>query len=298
MTHLEQLISQGFLVEEYSKESIEKMDDKKFSELVKYLRDEKPFMVSKDILTQFLSRDIEIVKQFDPIESFTVHDFVQALNKRYSFLQGILLGKVELKNIVSINKVGSGSVNVIGLVKDILEKNTNRVVVLEDPTGYIEVVVDKKLTERMVLDDVVAVSGRVSNKILHADRVSFPSVPLRPVNYSKESVKVAFTDKKSRADYVISDKKIEDRLKKKKYEISAPCIIKINDVVILVAPGFEPMEILNKRYLNIDRVDFLVDPVPDIIFTDKSINMSYKGISIVSKNKMINLKTREVKDAV
>jgi hypothetical protein len=34
--------------------------------------------------------------------------------------------------------------------------------------------------------------------------------------------------------------------------------------------------------------------VPDVIFTDKNVNMSYKGISIVSKNKVIDLKTREV----
>jgi DNA polymerase II small subunit/DNA polymerase delta subunit B len=294
MSHLEELLGLGFLVEEESKESIERIDDKKFCELVKYLNDEKPFMVSKDVLAQFMARDIEILNQYKPIESFTVHDFVKALNKRYSFLQNILLSKVELKNIVSINKVSSGSVSVIGLIKEILVKNSNRVVVLEDPTGYIEALVDKKLTEKMVLDDVIAVSGKVSNKTLFTDKVFFPSVPLRPVNYSEESVKVAFSGKKVDADYIISEKGIDDRIKRKKYEITTPCTVKINDVIILVAPGFEPLEMLNKRYANIDKVDFLIDPVPDVIFTDKNVNMSYKGISIVSKNKVIDLKTREV----
>jgi hypothetical protein len=296
MTHLEELVRLDFLVEEDAKESIERIDDKKFHELTKYLKDKKIFMVSKDILMQFLARDIEVVREFKLLDSLTVHDFVQTLNKRYSFLQNILLTKVELKNIVSINKVSGGNVNIIGLVKDMLEKNENRVVVLEDPTGYIETLVDKKLTEKMALDDVVAVSGRVSKKTIFVDKVFFPSVPLRPVKYSKESVKVAFTDKKSSADYVITDKKIEDKVKRKKYDISTPYIVKINEVVILVAPGFEPMEILNKRYLNIDRADFLIDPVPDIIFTDKNVNMSYKGISIVSRNKVIDLKTREVSE--
>ena len=297
MSHLEEIIGLGFLVEEQSKESIEKINDKKFEEFKKYLKEEKPFMVTKDVIVKFLARDIEIVKQFKPVDSFTVNDFVQSLNKRYSFLQDVLLSKVELKNIISINKVpGSGNVTVIGLIKDMLEKNTNRVVVLEDPTGYIETLIDKKLTEKMVLDDVIAASGRVSNKTLIVDRVFFPSVPLRPVNYTKESVKVAFADKKADADYIISEKDLKDKIKKKTYKIKSPYIIKINEVVILVAPGYDPIEMLNKRYININRMDFLIDPVPDVIFTDKNINMSYKGISIVPKNKAIDLKTRKVED--
>ena len=294
MSHLEELIRLGFLVEEESKESIEKIDDKRFEDLKKYLKEEKPFMVTKDILVQFLARDIEILKQFEPVDSFTVNDFVHSLNRRYSFLQDILLSKVELKNIVSINKVSNGNVNVIGLIKDILEKNENMVVVLEDPTGYIEALVDRKLTTKMVLDDVIAVSGHVKNKTLFSERIFFPTVPLRPVKYSKENVRVSFSDKKVDADYIINEKTIEDKLKKKTYKVNAPYTIKISEVVVLVAPGFDPMEMLNKRYLNIDKVDFLIDPVPDVIFTDKEINMSYKGISIVPKNKIIDLKTRKV----
>jgi hypothetical protein len=294
MSHLEELIKLGFLVEESSKESIEKLDEKRFQELVKHLKDEKPFIVSKDLINSILAREIEILKQFKPIEEFTVQDFVGVLNKRYSFLQSILLGKVELKNIVSINKVSSGNVSVIGLVKDILIKNGKRDIVLEDPTGYIEALVDAKLTEKLVLDDVVAVTGRITGKFLYAEKIFFPSVPLRPVNYSKDNVRVAFTDKNVDADYIIRKDKIEDRMKRKNYSISTPCMLKINEVVMLVAPGFDAMEMINKRYINIDNIDFLIDPVPDIIFTDKKVNMSYKGISILSKENVIDLKTRKV----
>ena len=294
MTHLEELVNLGFLVEESSKEYIEKLDGKKFQKLVKHLKEEKPFIVSKELISNILAREIEILKQFRPIEEFTVQDFVGVLNKRYSFLQNILLGKVELKNIVSINKVSNGNISVIGLVKDMLIKNGKRDVVLEDPTGYIDALVDAKLTEKLVLDDVVAVTGRISGKFLYAEKVFFPSVPLRPVNYSKEDIKVAFTDKKVDADYIIRKDGLEDRVKRKNCNISMPCTLKINDVIILVAPSFDPMEIINKRYINIDNIDFLIDPVPDIIFTDKKVNMSYKGISILSKDNVINLKTRKV----
>lgn len=294
MTHLEDLIKLGFLVEEDSKEAIERLNDANFQKVVKHLKEEKPFMVSKDLLKNILSREIEILKQYEPIDSFTVQDFVEILNKRYSFLQNILLSKVELKNIVSINKISNGNISVIGLVKDILIKNSKKLLVLEDPSGYLDCLVDAALIEKVVLDDVIAVTGRMSGKVLYAEKVFFPSVPLRPVNYSESGTRVAFTSKKVNADYIVSEKKIDDRIKRKTYNIKTPCFVKINDVNILIALSFEPMELLNKRYININKIDFLIDPVPDIIFTDKAVNMSYKGISIVSKNNLIELKTREI----
>lgn len=297
MTHLERLVEQGFLVEEDLKKAIEDLDENKFKQVLDFLKKEKPFMVSRELLNQILAREIEILSQFEVKDTFTVQDFVEGLNKRYDFLQKILLCKVELKNIVSINKISNGNVSVIGLVKDILEKNQNRVVILEDPTGYIETLVDSKLASKLALDDVVAVTGKVNNKILFVDKLFFPSIPLRPVKYSENSIKVAFLpEKKVDANYIIHKDKIEDRVKKKAYKISIPCIVKIGEVSILVISGPNPIETINKRYLNIDRVDFLIDPVPDIVFTDTEVNMSYKGISIVTKNKIIDLKTREVKD--
>lgn len=298
MTHLEELIKLGFLVEEDSKEYIERIDDAKFLELVEHLRDEKQFMISKELIKSIISREIEILNQYEPVDNFTVQDFVEILNKRYAFLQGILLNKVELKNIVSINKISNGNVSVIGLVKDILIKNSKRMLILEDPTGYVDCLIDASLIEKVILDDVVAVTGRISGKLLYAEKIFFPSVPLRPVNYSQNNMKVAFTDKKIDADYIISGNKIVDKIKKKTYNVKIPCFVRIGGVSILIASGLDPIEILNKRYVNIERVDFLIDPVPDIIFTDKDINMSYKGISIVSKNNIIDLKNREVQQVI
>ena len=294
MTHLEELVKHNFLVEEDVKGPIEKLDEKRFGEVLERLKKEKPFMVTKEVLKGVLAIEIDMIKQLKPVENLTVQDFVQTLNRRYSFIQEILLGKVELKSAVSINKVGSGTVSIIGLVKDILEKSSKRVVVLEDPTGYVEVLIDKKLTEKMALDDVVAVTGRLSGKAIMADKVFFPSVPLRPVNYSKESRTVAFAEN-AKADYVVSVGLIKDNIKGKKYKVNVPCMFKIEEVMILLMNG-DPMEAINKRYLNIDKVDFLIDPVPDVILSDSKVSMSYKGISIVPKEKMIDLKNRQVAD--
>jgi hypothetical protein len=63
--------------------------------------------------------------------------------------------------------------------------------------------------------------------------------------------------------------------------------------VFLLLLGFDPLDVLKKRCVSIDNADFLVEPSPDIVFTDKDVNTNYKGISIVSKDKIIDLKTRE-----
>jgi len=300
MSHLKQLIDLGFLVEEDSKNVIEKLDENDFQKLIDNLKKEKVFLVTKNLINKILSKEIEILKQFKPIKSFTVQDFVKTLNERYSFLQNILLNKIELKNVVSINKASSGGVSIIGLVKDIIEKNNNILVVLEDTTGDIETLMDKKLAEKLFLDDVIAVSGNINNKILFAEKLVFPSIPLRLVNYSSENVKIAFLSSKkgNKEDYAIYKNKIEDKIKNKIYNITKPCFIKIKNIIILIIFGFDPIDLLNKRYVNIDNTDFLIDPIPDILFTDKKIDTNYKGISIVSLDKVINLKTREVKPIV
>jgi hypothetical protein len=295
-SHVKNLINLGFLVDEEITEEVENLDEETFYKLIDNLKKEKAFIISKELLNNILSKEIEIMKQFKPVDSFTVQDFVKTLNERYNFLHDILLNKVELKNIVSINKAGNGNVSIIGMVKEITEKNNKSIVVLEDPTGDIETLIDKNLAEKLCLDDVIAVSGNINNKILFADKMLFPGIPLRPVNYSQESLKIAFLSSKkpNNAEYIVYKDKIKDKIKKKTYDIKEPCFFKIKNVVILVAFDFDPLSIINKRYINKKNTDFLIDDVPDVLLTDKKMNMSYKGVSIVSVDNIINLKTREV----
>jgi len=139
---------------------------------------------------------------------------------------------------------------------------------------------------------------KINNKLLFVDKLLFPGIPLRPVNYSQESVKIAFLSSKkpNNTDYVFYKDKIKDRIKKKKYEITEPCFVKVKNVIVLVVFGFDPLTIINKRYVRKGNTDFLIDEIPDILLTDKKVNMNYKGVSIVSMDKVIDLKTREVKD--
>jgi len=297
-SHLKNLINLGFLVDEKITDRIEKLNEEEFYKLVENLKKQNVFIVNEEILRNVFVNEVKILKRLKKTEKFTVQDFVKNLNNRYDFLKNILVKKLELSNIVSINKCSVGSVSVIGLLKLKEEKNDNFIISLEDSTGEIKAIITKKLGEKLSLDDVVAVSGRINNKILFIDKILFPDVPLKPVVYSKESVKVAFlSDKKDvKTDYLIYKNKIEDKIKNKDYKITTPTILKINNVVILLILGSDPLEVLKKRYVDIEKNDFLIEPSPDVVFTDKNVNTNYKGISIVSKDKIIDLKTREVSD--
>jgi len=296
MNYLKELTKLGFLIEENAVDIVKNLNKEDFEKIVNNLKKEKKFILTNTLIKNILADDVRILKLFKPIETLSVQDYVKMLNERYKSLQDILIKKLELKNVVSINKCSSGSASVIGLVKTKEEKNDGYLVSLEDPTGEIKTIIPKKLGEKLSLDNVVALSGRINNKILFVERLLFPDVPLRPVNYSKESIKVAFSlDKKDyNVNYCIYKNEIKDKIKNKTYNITNPSIVSINNIVILIVRGLNPLEILKKRYVNLENTDFIIEQVPDILFTDKDVNTNYKGISIVSKDKIVDLKTREV----
>lgn len=295
-SHVKNLINLGYLVDEAIVDLIENLDENSFYRLVEGLKKENFFLLTSDIVNKLLIGDVKIVREFTLTKKFTIQDIVNSLNERYATLQNILLKRVEFSDLVSINKLSNGNVSIIGLVKDKAEKEDNFVIILEDPTGDVQVVIPKNLGEKLVLDDVIAVSGKISNKILFADKLIYPDVPIRPVNYTLESIRIAFLEdgKDYNSNYVFYKNKIEDKIKNKTYKITNPILVEIGGIIILLIFGFNPLDILKKRCLNIENTDFIIDPIPDIILTDKEINTNYKGITIVSLNKLIDLKTREI----
>jgi len=294
-SHVKNLVNLGYLVDQETVDLIENLNENDFYKLVEGLKKENPFMINKDLINKIVVSDVKIIKNFMPVKKFTVQDFVRNLNERYITLQSILLKRVDFSDLVSINKISSGSASIIGLVKNKNEKEENLLVTLEDPTGDIQAIVPKNLGEKLVLDDVIAVSGKINNKIFFVDKLIYPDVPIRTVNYSLNSVKIAFLENKEvGADYLIYREKIVDKIKNKIYAITNPCLVEIEGVLILILLGFNPLDVLRKRYVNVENTDFLIEPAPDIIFTDKDVNTNYKGITIVSLNKLIDLKTREI----
>ena len=117
-----------------------------------------------------------------------VEDFAQHFFSRYNILEKILKNRQDLKNVTSINRIlakkDRESIAVIGLVNEKhTTKNNNIILVLEDRTGYIKVLVNKNkpalynLAREIVLDEVIGVAGVNGENVIFANDILFPDIP-------------------------------------------------------------------------------------------------------------------------
>ncbi len=118
-----------------------------------------------------------------PEKKLEVRDFVSNFRARYQSMQRILMGRAELTNLTSINKISSErkSVSIIGIVSEKrITKNKNMIIKLEDLTGEISVLVkadNRELflaAEELLLDDVVGVRASGNKDLLFAHGVYYP----------------------------------------------------------------------------------------------------------------------------
>ncbi|MBR9676940.1 hypothetical protein GOV04_02270 [Candidatus Woesearchaeota archaeon] len=118
-----------------------------------------------------------------------VSDFVGYFTVRYKALKNILMNRQELQSSISINKIlnkkDRESVACIGLIKEKnITKNNNIRLVIEDPTGEIGVIVNKNkpdifdMVNNCVEDEVIGISGTSGEKIIFANNVFLPDIPI------------------------------------------------------------------------------------------------------------------------
>ncbi|MFH1592927.1 MAG: DNA-directed DNA polymerase II small subunit [Candidatus Woesearchaeota archaeon] len=118
-----------------------------------------------------------------------VSNFVQYFRMRYNSLRNLLVSRPELQGALSINRIMSkrerSEVSFVGMLLDKRKtKNGNYVLVFEDLTGTITVLVNKNkeqlipVVEDLVLDETVGVVGNLSESVVYAKDFLFADVPL------------------------------------------------------------------------------------------------------------------------
>ena len=126
---------------------------------------------------------------FDKNKKREVQDFINYFKIRYNFLKNILIKRQELQNAISINRALNRSeretVAMIGLVNDKrTTKNGNILITLEDPTGLINVVINKsnrelsEMANDIVLDEVIGITGYNGDRIIFVNGIFIPDVPI------------------------------------------------------------------------------------------------------------------------
>lgn len=105
-------------------------------------------------------------------------DFVKFYNSKYEKMRDIIVSRVP-RDFVSLNKIDNtrNELHVVGIVREIKEKDGKKVVDLEDKTATVPVIFDS--TEDLELDDVVAIRAVAAGKVLFGKKIIYPDIPLR-----------------------------------------------------------------------------------------------------------------------
>lgn len=129
-----------------------------------------------------------LVTHKEQSKKWDVQDFVGYFNQRYSQIERILKNRTELQNLISINRIkmkkDKDTVSLIGMVYDKqTTKNGNLLLIVEDKTGQISVLVSKNkpelfaIAQDLVVDEIVGIVGTNGNKIVFAQSIVWPDVP-------------------------------------------------------------------------------------------------------------------------
>jgi len=321
MNYVKDIMALGVLIDPEANKKLTQLSENEVSKIIDRTREERPLILTCEIIDNFMKKtSFKIIKTHIKPKKMSVQEYTDMLNKRYEFAQDILLKKVELTNIVSINKCTDGKVSVIGMVKTKEQNNGNIILEIEDKTGTVRTIVAKDIGEKIILDDIIAVTGNFNNKLLFGEKVVYPDVPLRKVNYSNANTKISFIinhdfskETHIEGDYIfvgncdnverlkelyprtkvfiISDKDVIDG---NLQYISNPTYVEVDGIIFLVMFDYDPLNAIKKRFLPIGNSDFIIDPIPDVIFTNKDINANYKSITITSEKCVMNLKDRNI----
>lgn len=138
----------------------------------------------------YLSR-VKVVFQYQdkPHKKRTPQDFVSYFNARYKALEKLLQQRSELQNLTSIGRLTQKkdreTVSLIGIVLDKqTTKNENIMLTLEDPSGNIRIMFSKNKQDvfaqakDLVLDEVIGITGSTGDKIVFANSIIIPDIPL------------------------------------------------------------------------------------------------------------------------
>lgn len=289
--------------------------------------DKKPFLLTdEDVKVMLTSRVVDMVKDdvtlvrrfsFDDRKPIKMNDYVNHFLSRYEKMKS-LIAENNLEKLMSINKINENTTNfsVIGIV---LEKSPS-MLILEDPTGEIEIVFEGLVKQKIAeieQDDVIGIFCKKISGKYQASKVVFPDIPLkREVKRSIDEAKILVTKRQangSREGMIIIN--VND--------INEPILEEVKGLTVLIIPKkfFQSINasvtsehiqtILKKRHLyppflnkfSFGPDNFVLEETPDIVISDLEPRFykNYKGTTIISNpdetaDFVINLKTRDVEE--
>ncbi len=226
---MEKLLQAGFLPAPDLEVKDEELED--FLSFLKKLP-ETPLVVTKDHYEMFLKEKsepvvilkhhrevepkVEIKKRFLSVnKKFSIDDWVGYYKDRFRKLREILSKRESLAGSVSISNLRNGEVKTIGMVREIMKLKRAMILKVEDETGEVDVLVSSrtKLEGDIVLDEVIGIVGNFNGRMLYANEIIFPEVPMKEIKKGDEEVYACFTGDIHVGSIVFLKKEFENFLK-------------------------------------------------------------------------------------
>ncbi len=134
-------------------------------------------------------------------QKLEVKDFVKHFRNRYNFLKSLLLQKVELEGLTSIDKINSNRkvFSIIGMVSSkTVAKSNNIILEVEDLTGKVKLLINQareevfKKAKEIVLDDVIGFKCSGNRDLLFVNDLFYPDSYVREKHRSERDVYAVF----------------------------------------------------------------------------------------------------------
>lgn len=244
------------------------------------------------IITEIDKPEIDFkIEKNENKEKLRPKDFIEYNKEKYDFLKNIISKKIKP---ISIDKISS--FKEISVICFVLEK-TNNGYLVEDSTGKIEI----KTEAKILINSVLGFTGKIRENFLFVEKIIYPDIPLEN-KVKKCDLKIQFSKKPKKTENLTitqSNEKTENTL-----NLPNPGRVKINKINIL---AYEPEKKLTKeeavnflkyRFIpgNQPLKTFLIKTIPDIFWINQKQSWieNYKGITILSSDGLLDLKTRKL----
>jgi len=145
---------------------------------------------------------VKVISTYQGLEKkIEVKDFIKHFRARFEGMKNLLADRPELEGLTSINKIGikRQSLSLIGLVTSKrLTKNKNLILEVEDPTGRINVLINKDKEEvyakgkEILLDDIIGIKAMGDREFLFVNDILYPDSMLEEKHRIGNDESIAF----------------------------------------------------------------------------------------------------------
>jgi len=160
---------------------------------------EKPGLIDLHIVQELLKikvSGVQVLKTAKKKQKISVSDQASFFHNRYESIKKIMNGRLDLINLVSINKISQKAkkFSIIGIVKE--KKDESKSIILEDTTGQVEIFFSENfLPEYNSIghDDILGFVCANERGRYYYTRTIWPDIPLtREIKKPKDSIKCLF----------------------------------------------------------------------------------------------------------